>query len=312
MVAVLTHIEVAEKYHNRANLEKNDNLYTDVIYRTNHAFEGILKEAYNILEEKRQTKLSPYEIEEFFSKKEVLKDRVMDLFSNYRKNWRNPSTHDYELFFSQQEAYLAIVNVSAFVSILLDQITEKLSYIVKKKEFVKRANKVKQEENFESLHAIEKVQAVLNEYANYYMENFDENSQKPGIQRNAELAAFLLSFDETVAVATEVKFESEGKVFRPDLLVDLGSDKIIVETKGPIGRGSHFFEGSAISQLNKYLLVSKLKNGIVFFYPGHKEDTIVTSYTTGSDINENMNIREIFSDDPALYEPPPYFEEDHI
>jgi hypothetical protein len=46
--SVATHIEVAEKYHCRAKAENDEHLYTDVIYRTNHAFEGILKEAYGV------------------------------------------------------------------------------------------------------------------------------------------------------------------------------------------------------------------------------------------------------------------------
>src|ERR1043166_495020 len=120
--SVLAHIEIAERYHLRAKKERDEHLYTDVIYRTNHAFEGILKEAYVTLEGKSGDNLSPYEIEEYLLKSNVLRGRVVDLLTNYRQHWRNPSTHDYKLFFSEQESFLAIVSVTAFVSILLDQI----------------------------------------------------------------------------------------------------------------------------------------------------------------------------------------------
>ena len=36
--------------------ENDENFFTDVIYRTNHAFEGILKEAYQILANKNADK----------------------------------------------------------------------------------------------------------------------------------------------------------------------------------------------------------------------------------------------------------------
>ena len=52
----------------------------------------------------------------------------MDLLTNYRQEWRNPSTHDYQLFFTEQEAFLAIVSVSAFVNILIDQMIEQVNF----------------------------------------------------------------------------------------------------------------------------------------------------------------------------------------
>ena len=130
--AVLTHIEVAEKYFQRAKQENDPHLFTDVIYRTNHAFEGILKEAYIILADKVAENTSTYEIENYLTANNIFKERVMELFKNYRQNWRNPSTHDHQLFFTEQEAFLAIVTVSAFVSILVDQIIQKISFTFSK------------------------------------------------------------------------------------------------------------------------------------------------------------------------------------
>lgn len=54
--SVVTHIEIAEKYLSKGIDENDENFFTDVIYRTNHAFEGILKEAYQILANKNADK----------------------------------------------------------------------------------------------------------------------------------------------------------------------------------------------------------------------------------------------------------------
>jgi len=43
--AVIRHIEVAERYLTRAREGREEDLFNDVIYRTNQAFEGMLKEA---------------------------------------------------------------------------------------------------------------------------------------------------------------------------------------------------------------------------------------------------------------------------
>ena len=125
---MISHIEVAERHWLRAKKEREDTLFTDVIYRTNHAFEGALKEAYFILNGKDAAKKTPNEIERFLLENKIFKERVMALFTNYRTEWRNTSTHDYKLFFTEQEAFLAIVSVSAFVHILLDQMAEKISF----------------------------------------------------------------------------------------------------------------------------------------------------------------------------------------
>ena len=83
--SVLTHIEIAERYHHRAKADRDEHLYTDVIYRTNHAFEGILKEAYVVLAEKPADKLTPHEIEEYLLSSKALRGRVM-IFSRTTGN----------------------------------------------------------------------------------------------------------------------------------------------------------------------------------------------------------------------------------
>lgn len=189
--SVLTHVEVAERYYLRAHAERDEHLYTDVIYRTNHAYEGILREAYELLAEKPADKLSTYEIEDYLLANSVLRARVADLLKNYRQNWRNPSTHDHQLFFSEQESFLAIVNVCAFVSILLDQILERVAYERKKKDLDKALLARDTIKNFDKLPLVEKVWRLLLSFTDHYIKKFPEMSSLPRSVATAQVAAFL-------------------------------------------------------------------------------------------------------------------------
>ena len=141
--SVITHIERAEQYLNKGKDTNDDHLFTDVIYRTNHAFEGILKEAYTALTGKDGSKKTPNEIENYFLNNNILNQRVIELLKNYRQEWRNTSTHDYNLFFNHSEAFLAIVSVSAFVHVLLNQILDKVHFDNEKEKLKGTLTKIK-------------------------------------------------------------------------------------------------------------------------------------------------------------------------
>lgn len=298
--SVATHIEVAEKYHYRAKTDNDEHMYTDVIYRTNHAFEGILKEAYEVFSEKTANKMTPNEIEEYMLSEDILKSRVVDLLTNYRKNWRNPSTHDYQLFFSQQESYLAIINVSAFVSILLDQIIERLAFNNKFIELEKAAVLARDAmENFDILKPIDKVYKVLFSYSSYYLKNFEEMSKKKRTTLNSELIAFIKSVAPNFHIKNEPSFDLGDNEVKFDFIINVDGENIALETRSPKDRYSH--DDSAISQLMGQMRETGLNNGIVYHYPGNKEDIAVA--TTGSTAwPKDLNIRDIYSDDPEFYE----------
>ncbi|HST57341.1 MAG TPA: hypothetical protein VLK84_01560, partial [Longimicrobium sp.] len=153
--AAVRHVEVAERWLLRARREQEDDLLNDVIYRTNQAFEGMLKEAYQVFTGADGGKLRPHDIERYFLDNKVLTQRALQLFSNYRRDWRNASTHDHRLFFKEQEALLAIVSVTAFSLILLDQIIERVSYEREQKLLERRKEYLQQEvvvNDFAPLH----------------------------------------------------------------------------------------------------------------------------------------------------------------
>lgn len=122
--AALSHIRYAEEHFRRARHTGDAYLYTDVVYRTNHAFEGLLVEAHRVLSGKTK-KLTLAEIERFFVDEGLVERRVLDQFTHYRQEWRNPSTHDYGLKFSEAEGFLAIVSVAGFFYVALDQMITK-------------------------------------------------------------------------------------------------------------------------------------------------------------------------------------------
>jgi hypothetical protein len=126
--AVLLHLETSFGHLRRGREDDENTAFTDVIYRTNQAFEGSVKEAYRVLAEKDPAKKTPAQIEEFIQRENIFRPKVMARFVDYRSEWRNKSTHDYKLDFDEGEALLAIVSVSAFAWMLIDQIAEKVAF----------------------------------------------------------------------------------------------------------------------------------------------------------------------------------------
>ena len=128
MRAVIRHVEAAVSHYERGVAKSQTDAFTDVIYRTNQAFEGSLKEAYRILAEKSPKNVKLDDIEKFIEGADVIRQRVLEQFRRYRQDYRNPSTHEYVLDFDADEALLAILSVCAFAKLLADQISEKIAY----------------------------------------------------------------------------------------------------------------------------------------------------------------------------------------
>src|SRR5689334_22414828 len=86
--AVITHLERAEKYYKMGKAKSDENFFADVIYRTNQAFEGIIKDAYCVFQsvsEKDLRHVNLNEIEEFFSTNEGVVGQVRKMFAHYRE-----------------------------------------------------------------------------------------------------------------------------------------------------------------------------------------------------------------------------------
>jgi hypothetical protein len=229
--AALRHMQVAEKYLFRGREEQDEDLFNDVIYRTNQAFEGMLKEAYNVLTNQFNTKVSPYQIEQHFLSKKLLASRVFELFKNYRQEWRNPSTHDHKLFFNEQEALLAIVSISAFSNILLDQIIEKIS-LQSEQEEVERKRSIIQAKlgNYNNLSFIDRVITLLNLFSEELKTDSRDLGSMNEIEFLGRLQGFMSALDPSIQSVREPSINGDRQL-RPDILLMRDSETIVLELK---------------------------------------------------------------------------------
>lgn len=100
---IIIHIERAFQLFTQGVETGEEQNYTDVIYRCNQAFEGCSRQAFLVLAEKSEKELSKtqaWKIEKYLIDNDVLNERLLPLFKNYREKWRNESSHNFKLFFS--------------------------------------------------------------------------------------------------------------------------------------------------------------------------------------------------------------------
>lgn len=125
--AVLRHLAAAERLLLQRNSRDDSGDFADVIYRTNQAYEGLLKEAYQILSGKEPNRMRIADMERYFEKSKSVGYRVAQQMRIYRDQWRNASAHDHKLTFDKTEAYLAVVTVAAIGRIIIDGVSARLA-----------------------------------------------------------------------------------------------------------------------------------------------------------------------------------------
>ncbi len=265
--SIFAHITRAEYYY---ICGKNDSsFFNDVIYRSNQAYEGALKESYKVLANKTQEeviKKTPNEIENYFESKDVFRERVLLLFKNYRQEWRNKSTHDFKLFFDENEAFIALTSVSSFVHLLLKQIQEKLSSNVQHKLLEEQdnvANKIKEISSSITDSPIDKLLNIIIEFTNQNRSYLLKNTEFKEYEISGRLDAFLDFSDDKVHSQREPKFVVNGKSFRPDFLVLIDEVDIILEIKRNTIENESTRQNS-LNQIQQYLVNANLTHGVIF------------------------------------------------
>lgn len=259
--AVVHHIEISESHFHQAK-SSGEHLFTDVIYRTNQAFEGALKEAYRVIKNENPDRKSPFEIEKYFEDSNSLKPRVLSQFSNYRTEWRNKSTHDYQLFFSSQEALLAIVSVTAFFNILLDQMMEKVSFDEEKKKLNRElVPAITNDTVYASLDFMNQCIELLNSFSKELKDNSSGNYQITEHELSGKIAAFISSLDPSIEIFSDHSI-GDGYL-RADFLLRKGGDAVVLELKNPT---QEYFRRAlrAKDQLKRYMVSGGVRNGIVY------------------------------------------------
>jgi len=268
--AVLLHIETAFRHLSRGQESDDDTAFTDAIYRTNQAFEGSIKEAYRVLAGQDPAKKRPYDIENYLEQNNIFRSRILSQLTTYRTEWRNPSAHDYKLDFDESEAFLAIVSVTAFACLLLDQIAERLAYTRSQAEAeAKKAELSASLAQTMNADLLVRVTDLLIQFCAIHLPSATTPSGKPTeSQVIGALHGFLASAAPELSVQTEARLDTE-KRFRADLLVARGEERLVIELKRHLMRQNY---ANAVAQVEQYLLVGGIKSGILLFLPDAPSD----------------------------------------
>lgn len=259
--AVVRHIEAGFAHIARAKQTGDTSAYTDAVFRANQAFEGSIKEAYRVLANGNPANKSIYEIEKFLEENEIVKERVRSLFTNYRQDWRNPSTHDYRLQFDETEGFLACLSVASFAYILIDRILIETGIHESTNQTLAFKNEAV-ERDVPNLSAPLKDQvfkALLDLPPDLYLEKGAHELQLVG-----SIAGFLQSRLSSAEIKVEETIGSSQKrtFATPDILIGSRAELIVVEVK------RHFNSTAlrnAIDQVRTYQNIANAKDGFVIF-----------------------------------------------
>lgn len=262
---VILHIERAESFYLKAEIEKDDQYYTDVIYRTNQAYEGMLKITYQCFTgggDDNECNLSTFQIEQYLEEEQIFNERIKFAFALYRKKWRNPSVHEYGLFFSKLEAFLAIINVTSFVYVLSNQLAEHRS--------TKKILEMILAEESAEYHVVKEDQHDINDIVIEHLREFHK-IPKTGI----------VSGNNMSQIVGAIKGYLEGKIKGLEVITNyndadmvinygnsmennsFGQGKIVIEVKNGFSKQKLQF---ACKQLAKFMSQFKAKRGILYFY----------------------------------------------
>ncbi|WP_152544827.1 hypothetical protein [Deinococcus phoenicis] len=297
ITAAAKHISIAERHYHAAVSNDDEEGFNDVIYRANQAFEGMLKEAHSIIVKGGSSKITPYEIEEYFSRNNVLKPRVMQLFTNYRKEWRNPSTHDHRAVFDEYEALMAISNVSSFAFILLGDILERENFSIG----AKVAEEMPSQDKINIKERIDLSEIVAKSIISYSSKITDREFKELGPKFLEEsLWGFLTTQLPDFSIDNARRI-GDNKIYRPDLVIEGKGETAIVEVK--ISDSTQTIK-QGYWQLVRYLHTLRESTGILYIQPTNHDIPLKTIRTLFriSDPPLDISIISPFSERTAVME----------
>lgn len=268
--AVIHNIEIANIHMEKAKAQ-GDYYYTDVIYRTNQAFDSALYVAYKLLVGEDPKEKSPQGISEYFEKHSILTDIVLTQLVSYRDQWKKRTSHHQQIFFSQQEALLAIVSVSSFFNVLLDNMLERVAHENEKNELSKVSfSLINEVKNYNELPLPLQVVEIINKFSHSLIEEIrgQEESNLSEYEVLGKLTGFIASIDPDVKIETGKIIPIGVSNGRVDLFLEKGGQNVIVELNSaashPVKRAKEGRE-----KIRNLMLASGIDNGLVFIAPGH-------------------------------------------
>jgi hypothetical protein len=274
--AVHLHVQAAADHHARGQDTGDERAFTDAIYRTNQAFEGALKEAYRVLTGEDPARVSTNDVEQHLSEHRFLRPRVSDQLTIYRRNWRNPSTHDYKLDFDEDEALLAIASVAVFAIVLVDQIAERLSYQRAKAEAIDEAVSVDS-----ARPLVDQVADAIDKFTHQFN---TQDSARFNI-RESELAGAVSGFLSGVLGGAKIQVEaalSDAPHVVADLLVQADDVRVLVEIKRTKPSSDRIEQG--VEQLNQFMAVSGIDQAVLYFYYSHNSGRVSRQERVSPDV----------------------------
>lgn len=257
--AVVQHIDVATKHLLRGQETTDETAFTDAIYRTNQAFEGSLKEAYRVLAGKDPAHETPNNIESYLQQQNLLRPRVLAQFTNYRREWRNPSTHDYRLDFDEDEALLAIVTVAAFAIVLIDQITERIAF-----ERAKAATPPPAAAAPTAQPLIEQLFHLSEQFVPTFNKAHSDRTDIRETEITGAFAGFLTTSLPDLITQMEGKLLPDHNE-RADLFLTLGQERVLIEMKRARFAGCIGLQ-NGLQQVSHYMALSGVIEAILFVF----------------------------------------------
>jgi hypothetical protein len=239
--------------------------FTGAIQALNLAFEQMLRETHAAAFPAGNMKMDLASVEQALDAANILPRRVVEIVPNYRRAWRNKSSHDATQSFSKQDATVAIAAVSALSVTLLDAIVE----LVRE---ARRSARLKEEPatqvSTQSASLVSDVCATLTEFLRI--------GDKPRIHRaddqdvRGEVREFLH------AVAADLQMSVRGPARprnRSDLLLRRGSEKLVVELMPEPASDQVNFLARLSLQMSDYVRGIGASGAIICILPPSREVT---------------------------------------
>lgn len=159
---------------------------------------------------------------------------------------------------------MAIVSVSAFFNILLDQMIEKYSFDLEK-EKLERSSEVffGDSDAYNSMSLMQKAIELLKLFVAELNKEGVSASNLREFELQGRLSGFLAVADPEIDVLTEYPIDHNLGRLRPDILLQKADDQVVVELKRPSNNYQRRVR-EGLGQLKLYLTASKIDKGIIF------------------------------------------------
>jgi hypothetical protein len=261
--AVKSHIDAAMRHLHRGQNDADEALFTDVVFRCNQAFEGSIKEAYRVLAGKDPKQTTPAKIETFLASSNLLKKRVLDQFTTYRQEWRNPSTHDYTLDFDEDEALVAIVSVTVFAIVLCDQIDGKIAFDNAAASSSSSANELSAQASLLDL-----VTNAVQKFASEYVDDqkLAQSIAQEYYRQEGALAGYLHAALGNIPGIVVDQAKGFGRQ-EADVVVAKDGQQVVVELKrGRVKSSARYLTNAAVDRVSFYLHEEDVVGAVVLVY----------------------------------------------